>query len=157
MAKNFPRPFISILHNWFSKSNAMVRWEKAFSYSVRLPASVRQGLILAPFLFAIFVKDVLNKLGLCGLACRLKTINVNAIMYADDLLLMSTSITELQMLINLASALISDCGLTMNAAKTICIRISSRHRIDSCSLTVDGIAIGFKRDLRYPFWETIRC
>ena len=149
MLKNFPRCFVVILYDWFSKSNITVKWGNAISHSVRLLAGVRQGSILAPFLFAIFIDDVLVKLGSSGLGCHLKSVCFNAIMYADDLLLLSTSITELQKLIDLANMLINSLGLILNASKSICIRIGRRHKIVNCKLSLNGSKIGIKSELRY--------
>ena len=53
---------------------------------------VRQGSVLSPFLFAIYVNDV-------GSGCNFDS-NVAVILYADDILLIAQSVTMLQTVLN---------------------------------------------------------
>ena len=47
-----------ILENWLSDSFACVRWSSSWSQMFQISSGVRQGLVLSPFLFAIFIDDV---------------------------------------------------------------------------------------------------
>ena len=60
--RNIPRNIITLLFGWFSTTVAMVRWNACMSSTVKILSGVRQGGILSPFLFAVFVDDVLVKL-----------------------------------------------------------------------------------------------
>ena len=73
-----------------------MRWESCLSHKVKLTAGVRQGGVLSPLLFAVFVDDLLIKLRESSLGCHIKGICLNAVMYADDLPLMSISVCHLQ-------------------------------------------------------------
>ena len=50
---------IQILINWYAKCLCQVRWEAALSKSFSLDRGIRQGGILSPYLFAIYVDDAL--------------------------------------------------------------------------------------------------
>ena len=56
---------------------------------LRMKDDVRQGGVLSPYLFAVFVDDLLIKLQHSSLGCHISGNSLNAIMYDDDLLLMS--------------------------------------------------------------------
>ena len=50
-------------------------------------AGVRQGEVLSPVLFCIFVDNVLNKLN--NLGCNMNGLSFGSFMYTDDLVLLS--------------------------------------------------------------------
>jgi len=89
---------ISLLENWFSKNFTIVKWEDTFSQNVQLNSGVRQGGILSPLLFSIYVDSVLKYLENSKLGCFVNYQCYNSFMYADDLILLSTSVTDLQLM-----------------------------------------------------------
>ena len=95
----------------------------SFSYFVSLETGVRQGSTLSPKLFALFVDEVLVRLNQSGLGCHIKGLCFNAIMYADDLLLISISITDLQQMIDICTGVLDSCNLDINSSKTVGLRI----------------------------------
>ena len=93
MERNVPLNCILLLSCWFDKSTICVRWGSSFSYFVTLETGVRQGSILSHKLFALFVDDeLLVRLRRSGLGCHINGMCFNAVMYADDLMLLSISI-----------------------------------------------------------------
>ena len=57
--RNCPIGFINLLDCWYGKSNTCVKWGDVLSHSVNLLAGLRQGGVLSPVLFAIYVDDIL--------------------------------------------------------------------------------------------------
>ena len=53
---------INILENWFLKNQTMVKWGHSISEAVPLLSGVKQGGIMSPLLFNLFVDNVLHKL-----------------------------------------------------------------------------------------------
>ena len=64
---------------------------------------VRQGGVLSPFLFNIYVDDLIKQLELLGTGCHVNEGYIGAILYADDLLLLSASIYGLQRMLDMFS------------------------------------------------------
>jgi len=78
MDRNIPFNFVCILINWYSKMDTVVSWGEAISPPVWLSARVRQGSVLSPSLFFVFVSSALCKLSKSGLGChRLLKVYVN--------------------------------------------------------------------------------
>ena len=61
----------------------------SYSEVFRTKMGVRQGGVLSPKLFAIFVDDLLNELESTDLGIKVGRLWIAVIMYADDILLMA--------------------------------------------------------------------
>ena len=62
MNRHVPRKFIALLKCWYDKVFTVVRWNYCLSHTVKLTAGVRQGGVLRPLRFAVFVDELLEKL-----------------------------------------------------------------------------------------------
>ena len=127
---------ISLLENWFSKNFTIVKWEDTFSQNVQLNSGVRQGGILSPLLFSIYVDSVLKYLENSKLGCFVNYQCYNSFMYADDLILLSTSVTDLQLMFNLCSAVFSMLDLPINVNKSHCMRVGARFDTSCANITL---------------------
>jgi len=85
-----------VLVHWYSLSTAVVKWQSVCSYVFQLHSGVRQGGVLSPVLFGVYVNSLIYALISSGLGCHVAGVHVGCVMYADDLLLMSGSLHNLQ-------------------------------------------------------------
>ena len=60
---------------------------------------VRQGGILSPVLFAVYVDDIIETLNDSKLGCFIDDLYLGCIVYADDLIIISASVSILQKII----------------------------------------------------------
>ena len=70
-------------------------------------------------------------------------------MYADDLLLLSISITDMQQLIDICCENLAECDLLINSRKTTCVRIGPRHCHTDCDLYLNGDKLIWKSEVKY--------
>ena len=70
--RKWPTWFIEILINWFGKLNSVVRWNGEFSAPFNVMSGIRQGGVLSPLLFTIFVDDLLLELQKSKKGCFFK-------------------------------------------------------------------------------------
>jgi len=71
------------------------------------------------------------------------------LMYADDLLLLSASVTGLQELINMCVSSSKDLCLTFNENKSYCIVVGPRNYDKLAEVCVDGNALKWTNSIRY--------
>ncbi len=57
---------------------------------------MRQGGVLSPLFFAIYVDDVISEINDSNLGCCVRGIHCGIWLYADDIILLSPSVSELQ-------------------------------------------------------------
>ena len=79
---------------------------------------VRQGSILSPFLFAIYVDELIDRLRCSGYGLYIGSIFMGAILYADDIALLACSCLSLQKLVDICLDYGLQCDIRFNPHKT---------------------------------------
>jgi len=74
MERRLPLQLLNIFVLWFSMSKTCVRWGSYDSHFIKLAAGVRQGGVLSPYFFAIFVDDIVNKIVESNAGCYFRNI-----------------------------------------------------------------------------------
>ena len=87
MNRRIPVELLNILHFWLAACYVSVKWFDAWSDVFKVDFGVRQGSVLSPFLFAVYLDDLAK-------SCDSKG-NVFIILYADDILLVAPTLCEL--------------------------------------------------------------
>jgi len=95
-----PAIIVDVLCNWYSKLYYAVRWNSALSAQFAVFSSVRQGSCLSPAIFNVFMNVFIKQLKQLGVGCHISSLFVGCILYADDLLLLSSSVIGLQAMLN---------------------------------------------------------
>ena len=149
MNRNCPLVLINILDCWYAKNFASVKWGDSYSLSVHLQTGTRQGGITSPYLFAIYINDVIVKLHKSSVGCHIRNMCFNVFMYADDMLLASISVAELQQMINIVKAELKWLDMEINVKKSMCMRIGKRFDSQTCDLVLDNDPIKWVKEMRY--------
>ena len=91
LKRNLPPVIVRILIYVYKEQEAWVRWGPLRSETFRISNGTRQGSVLSPALFAVYLDDLLLELRSYGLGCYVAGLWVGAVGFADDLLLMAPS------------------------------------------------------------------
>ena len=103
---------------------------------------MRQGSVLAPALFAVYINDILKA------ASRNPYGYILA--YADDLLIIARSCLGLQILFDIVSKEIESLCLELNISKSCCLRIGNRFNIPCLGIaTSNGAYVKHVDRFRY--------
>ena len=86
---------------WYQRQSICVKSGKRTSVYFSIINGVRQGGVLLPQLFAIYLGDLLVCLTECKAVCYLNETVTNHVMYADDICLIAPSAIALQKMLNL--------------------------------------------------------
>ena len=109
-----------------------VRWGNSLSDG--FPNGVRQGGVLSPILFTIYIDNLLGDLCKLGVGCHWDSLFAVAVCYADDLVLLTPSPSALRVMLNCCESFAISHGLKFNPSKTQLIRFSS-YPSSSCSVS----------------------
>ena len=96
-----------------------VKWGNTLSAPFRVGNGVRQGGILSPALFNLYMDGLSKQLEECNTGCMIGDTLINHLMYADDLSLISPSSSGFQHLLNICSNYGLDFNIKYNAKKSM--------------------------------------
>lgn len=116
-----PGVIVKVLCNWYGKLYVMLRWNGSFSNWFAVHSGVRQGSILSPALFNLFINILIVNLKTSGIGCHVYDQYIGCILYADDVILISPSVTGLQEMLDICLETASALNLNFNASKCHCI------------------------------------
>ena len=121
-----------------------VRWYSCVSHSFSVSNGVRQGSVLSPVLFAVYLDGLLQKLSQTGVGCYWGAHFVGAVCYADDIALLAPCSSALRFMLSTCEEFALSHGLKFNADKTQLIRFGLCTS-SSCKdhINFGGIALDF--------------
>ena len=95
-----PKWCIRVLCYWYYNQSLCVAWESVFSEFFPVNNGVRQGGIMSPLLFNLYINDLSLRLRSLPVGCYCGDMVVNHLMYADDIVLLAPSGKGMQSIIN---------------------------------------------------------
>ena len=79
---------------------------------------MRQGGILSPDLYCLYVNDLIKRLEILNVGCYVLQVFLAALIYADDMALLAPSVKGLQLLLNECSDFCSEWDICLNVKKS---------------------------------------
>ena len=113
-----PGYIVKLLIFWYSHQTMCVRWGGGLSSKFMVSNGVRQGGILSPYLFNVYMDDLSNALDECNTGCLAGDKVVNHLMYADDLVLICPSAIGLSKLLQICEQYGIDHDIKFNSKKS---------------------------------------
>ena len=120
LERNLPPAIVRLLFSWYSDQKSSVLWNKSLSHKFSVSNGVRQGGVLSPILFIVYIDDLLTRLESKAIGCHWSHHFVSAVGYADDIVLLAPSASALKIMLNTCCQFAKDHNLLFNAAKTTC-------------------------------------
>ncbi len=148
LARDLPPVLCRFLLSWYKDQKMQVCWNTSVSSAFSVTNGVRQGGVLSPILFTIYLDDLLSNLKSLGVGCYWDNCFVGAVAYADDVALLAPSASALRLMLQCCEDFALSWGLTFNASKTQLIRFGSLSP-RSCTTTIkfSGTTLQFVEDV----------
>ena len=93
--------------------------------------------------------DLLLKLKASHIGCYLKGFCFNSVMYADILVILSISISDMQSRLSIWKQSLDELNLEININKSACMRIGPRYDKTNISLVLNGLQLKWKSEIHY--------
>jgi hypothetical protein len=129
----------------FLKTNGKIMNNKIY-----INRGVKQGGILSPFLFNNFIDDLLLQIKKTGIGTYWLNICVAILAYCDDILLMCSSMKQLQSLLDICTDYAKSWDLKFNESK--CVVLNAGHKIynnNNVLLHINNIKMNCVNEIKY--------
>ena len=125
--KNVPLFVVKLLMFWYTKQDMKVRWGNTLSSSFQVGNGVKQGGILSPVLFNIYMDKLSITLNNTAIGGQIGGQLFNHLCYADDMCLISISSAGMQELLNVCHSYSIEHSLLYNGNKSysLCFKPTS--------------------------------
>eukprot|EP00914_Ancora_sagittata_P012591 GHVO01024206.1.p1 GENE.GHVO01024206.1~~GHVO01024206.1.p1 ORF type:complete len:131 (-),score=10.07 GHVO01024206.1:442-834(-) len=108
----------------YKSQKVRVKWNECCSSEFLMKNGVKQGGILSPLLFTMFMDELLSKLKSLSIGCNISGRFAGTVCYADDLTLLSPTLTGMQKMVDICDEFGEENDLTFNPKKSECIAFS---------------------------------
>ena len=97
LKRNLPTSLVRFLLAWYKHQSISVRWNSTLSEPFSVCNGVRQGGVLSPILFTVYLDELISKLSEADIGCHFDHYFAGILCYADDIVLLSPSPSALRL------------------------------------------------------------
>jgi hypothetical protein len=126
--------FIRLLAYIYVFQSCCVDWGGTKSKPFNVSCGIRQGAVLSPILFSIYIDELFKVLSCSGFGCHINGLFYGLIGYADDLVLLSPNFQGLQGMFDIVKSFLNNLGLKISVnridpqkSKTKCLAFGLKH------------------------------
>ncbi len=138
-----------MFNRWLCNVLIKVRWGNQLSHFFRLSAGVRQGGILSPAFFCVYIDSVIDIITKLDKGCYVRVFFTGIWLYADDIVLLSASVNDLQQMIDACVFELEKLDLFVNIKKCNCMRIGRRCKAVANNVVINGFPVYWCDQLSY--------
>ena len=138
--------FLRLLAYIYMRQVCKVNWNGEFSNIFNVYNGVRQGAVLSPTFFSIYIDELFSILEISGFGCHIRDCYYGIIGYADDLVLLSPDLKGLQCMLDITNNYLKSIGLSVSVdhvtphkSKTKCVAFGMKN--DPLPIKLDHIPL----------------
>ena len=129
MEKGICPIMLRLIINMYKNNNAKVRWNYEHSPTFLMTNGVKQGGVLSPYLFSLYLDPLINKIKNSGFGCHVGKTATNVLLYADDVVLLVPTITSLKRMVDISEEYGKSHKLQFNSIKSEIVILNNNKNI----------------------------
>ena len=119
---------LRLLLNSYINQKLNVRWNVTLSETFGVSNGVRQGGILSPILFGVYMDELLNRLKRSGIGCHIGVHYIGVLGFADDIILLCPTLSGMRTMLNICEKFADEYNLIFNGNKSKLLIFSKNNR-----------------------------
>ncbi|MCU7800554.1 MAG: reverse transcriptase family protein [gamma proteobacterium symbiont of Lucinoma myriamae] len=147
---NIKGPFFEVIQDMYETLQCSVKIGQTLSHSFSTKTGVKQGCILSPTLFSLYINDLTQIFDDSCDKVHIDDAYISCLMYADDIVLLSNSGIGLQALLDKLSSFCQKWNLKVNLNKTKVIIFNKAGKIiKNYKFTYEGTEVEVVNEYKY--------
>ena len=118
MERNVPLCFLGIMMYWYLNMQSRCRWGDSYSDYFHVPTGTKQGGVISPRIFTLYMDELIRRLRKRGIGCHMIDIFIACLMYADDMCLLAPSRGAMQEMLKICEEYCLEFCLSFNVKKS---------------------------------------
>ena len=118
MERGVPLCFLNIMIYWYLNMQARCIWRNVCSDFFRVLTGTKQGGVLSPRIFALYLDGLVERLRKTGVGCYILGLFLACLLYADDICLLAPSRGAMQQMLLICSEFCKEFNLSFNVKKS---------------------------------------
>ena len=151
MDRKVPLCFLLVIVFWYANMHYNCRWGNSCSNSFPVRCGTKQGGILSPDFFSIYIDPLIRLLRNMKIGCHIVNLFIACLLFADDMTLLAPTRDSMQQLLNACADYCETFCLKFNISKTK-VMVFGKSSADTGSLariSLCGEPIDFACSARY--------
>ena len=128
---------VKLIKDMYEKTTQIIKMNRKVTRPLKTHKGVRQGCVLSPHLFNIFLNDLPTIFDHSCRPVKNGSMNISCLMFADDIVLLSETKEGLQCGLQKLERYAKDWKMTVNKKKTKVMIVQSRGKIPSSEFIYD--------------------
>jgi len=137
---------VRLLLSWYRQWKMQVKWGTNYSSPFTVTNGIRQGGVLSPCLFAVYLDELSIQLCSAKVGCTV----LNNLLFADDICVFNSSISGLQCLLNNCGDYAAEHEITFNCNKTTGVFLPKKYKqLAPSNVFVNGVLVQVFDQVKY--------
>lgn len=121
----------------YNNQSLVVKWNQIISEPFRCSNGIKQGGVLSPVLFCVYMDELLNRLSRAKLGCYIGHHYMGAFCYADDLTLLAPSCNAAKKMLSICEKYANEFDVKFNSSKSVLLLYNVQNK-DHIQLKLNG-------------------
>ena len=149
LKRDIPAIILRVVLDLYTRQSVVASWNGCTSNPFSVTNGVRQGGVLSPILFNLYMDELIDKLKMNDVGCHIGRQFTGAFCYADDLTLLSPTIRGLQKMLNVCDDFANEYSVKFNARKTVCMCFSRKPTCRDINVLLSGEKLHWSNHVKH--------
>ena len=139
---------VRFLATLYTHQRCQIQWCNQISETFTVSNGVKQGGVLSPVLFTVYVDELPQRLKASGMGGYIGNTFLGSVGYADDIILLCPTLHSLRVMLKVAQSFSDAYDINFNIAKSELV-VYGKKGVMECSVTFNGATIVSKGQAKH--------